>query len=219
MCGRFTLRSSPRAVAEAFGLSDIPDFEPRYNIAPTQPVAAIRLQEGHRQLSFLHWGLIPSWALDPSIGNRMINARAEGLADKPSFRSAFKKGRCLVVADGFYEWQKAGKAKQPFYITLKDERPFAFAGLAEHWHRGGQVIDSCTIVTTEPNELMADIHDRMPVILSPDDYDLWLDPEFQGKDKLLSMLRPCAADGMTAYPVNTVVNSPKNEKAECVEPV
>jgi putative SOS response-associated peptidase YedK len=170
-------------------------------------VAAIRLRDGSRQLSFLHWGLIPSWADDPSIGNRMINARAEGVAEKPSFRAAFKKSRCLVVADGFYEWKKAGKAKQPF----------AFAGLAEHWHRGDQVIDSCTIITAEPNELMADIHDRMPAILSPDEYDLWLDPEFQGKEKLLSMLRSYPADEMTAYPVSTVVNSPRNEKAECVE--
>ena len=120
----------------------------------------------------------------------MINARAETVAEKPSFRSAFKRGRCLVVADGFYEWKKTGKAKQPLYIRLKDEHPFAFAGLAEHWHRGDRVIDSCTIITTDPNELMADIHDRMPVILSPDDYDLWLDPEFEGKEKLLSLLRP-----------------------------
>lgn len=217
MCGRFTLRSSPRAVADAFGLPDIPDFERHFNIAPTQPVAAIRLQDGHRQLSFLHWGLIPSWADDPAVGNRMINARADGVADKPSFRSAFEKRRCLVVADGFYEWKKTGKAKQPFYITLKDKQPFAFAGLAEHWHRGDQVIDSCTIITTEPNELMTDIHDRMPVILSPDEYDLWLDPEFQGKDKLLSMLGPYPADEMQAYPVSTVVNSPRNETPACVE--
>jgi putative SOS response-associated peptidase YedK len=219
MCGRFTLRSSPRAVAEAFGLAEFPLFEPRYNIAPTQPVAAIRLQNGRRQLSFLQWGLIPSWADDPSIGNRMINARAEGVADKPSFRSAFKKSRCLIVADGFYEWQKVGKAKQPYYIRLQDERPFAFAGLAEHWRRGDQSIDSCTVITTEANELMADIHDRMPVILSPDDYEFWLDPEFQGKEKLLSLLRPFPADELTAYPVSAIVNSPRNEKAECVVPV
>ncbi len=200
-------------------MSDIPLFEPRYNIAPTQSVAAIRLRDGRRQLSFLHWGLIPSWANDASIGNRLINARADAVADKPSFRSAFKKSRCLVVADGFYEWKKAGKAKRPFYIRLKDEQPFAFAGLAEHWHRGDQVIESCTIITTEPNELMADIHDRMPVILSPKEYDLWLDPEFEGKEKLLSMLRSYPADEMMAYPVSTVVNSPRNEKAECVVPI
>lgn len=124
---------------------------------------------------------------------------------------------CLVVADGFYEWKKSGSKKQPYYIRLKDDRPFAFAGLAEHWHRGDQTIDSCTIITTEPNKLMADIHDRMPLILPPDDYDLWLDPEFQNKEKLLSMLRPYSAEELTAYPVSTVVNSPKNERAECIE--
>jgi putative SOS response-associated peptidase YedK len=218
MCGRYTLRSNPRAVAEAFGLDDIPLFEPRYNIAPTQNVAAIQLKDGKRHLSFLHWGSIPSWADDPSIGNRMINARADGVADKPSFRSAFKKRRCLVVADGFYEWKKEGKAKQPFLITLKSGKPFAFSGLAEHWHRGDQVIDSCTIITTEPNELMADIHDRMPVILPPSDYNLWLDPEFQGKERLLSMLGSYPAKEMKAIPVSTVVNNPRNEKPECVDP-
>ena len=217
MCGRFTLRTSPRAVAKAFGLIGVPLFEPRFNIAPTQPVAAIQLRHGKRQLSFPHWGLIPSWADDPSIGNRMINARAEGVADKPSFRAAFKKSRCLIVADGFYEWKKAGKAKQPYYVKLKHDHPFAFAGLAEHWHRGDRTIDSCTIITTEPNELMAGIHDRMPVILPPDDYDLWLDPEFQGREKLLSMLRPYPAAELMAFPVSTIVNSPRNENPACVQ--
>ena len=218
MCGRFTLRSSSRVVAQALGLPEIPLFQPRYNIAPTQTVAAIRLNDGARQPSFLHWGLVPSWAGNPSVGNKMINARAETVAEKPAFRSAFKKRRCLVVADGFYEWKKEGKPKPAFFIRLKDERPFAFAGLAEHWHKGDQTIDSCTIITTDPNELMASIHDRMPVILSPDDYDLWLDPEFQGKEKLLSLLRPYPADEMIAYPVSTVVNNPRNEKPECIEP-
>ena len=217
MCGRFTLRTSPQAIAKAFQLADLPAFTPRYNIAPTQQVLAIQLQDERREAKFLHWGLIPSWADDPKIGNRLINARADGVASKPSFRSAFKRSRCLVVADGFYEWQKAGKAKQPYFIRLKTDQPFAFAGLAEHWRRGEQAIDSCTLITTEPNELMADIHDRMPVILSPDDYDLWLDPEFQDKEKLQSLLRPYPADELAAYPVSTVVNNPRNEKPECVE--
>ncbi len=219
MCGRFTLRTSPQAVAKAFRLVGVPDFSPRYNIAPTQQVLAIRLQNEMRQASFLHWGLIPSWADDPAIGNRMINARADGVAVKPSFRSAFKKGRCLIVADGFYEWKKTGKAKQPFFVRLKMDQPFAFAGLAEHWHRGDKVIDSCTIITTDPNELMADIHDRMPVILSPNDYDLWLDPEFESKEKLQSLLRPYPADEIIAYPVSTLVNNPRNENPACVEPM
>jgi putative SOS response-associated peptidase YedK len=218
MCGRFTLRVSPQAVAETFDLADVPEFMPRYNVAPTQQVLAIRLKEGKRQTSFHHWGLIPSWADDPKIGNRMINARADGVAVKPSFRSAFKRGRCLIVADGFYEWKKTGAAKQPFYIRLKNDRPFAFAGLAEHWHRDDKAIDSATIITTEPNELTAAVHDRMPVILRPDDYDLWLDPEFEGKEKLQSLLRPYPAGEMTAFPVSTIVNSPRNENSSCIDP-
>jgi putative SOS response-associated peptidase YedK len=221
MCGRFTLRASTKAIVKAFHLSDAPDLKPRYNIAPTQQIASIRLDSatGTRQLSLLHWGLIPSWADDPSIGNRMINARAETVAVKPAFRSAFKKGRCLILADGFYEWKKTGKTKQPFYIRLKDDEPFAFAGLSEHWHRGDQVIDSCTIITTEPNEMMASIHDRMPVILSPEYYDLWIEPEFHGQGKLLEMLKPYPTEDMTAYPVGTVVNNPRNESKECIEGV
>ncbi len=218
MCGRYTLRSSPRAIAEAFGLTYLPDLQPRYNVAPTQQVLAIQQRDGKRQGSLLHWGLIPSWADDPAIGNRMINARAESVADKPSFRSAFKKSRCLVAADGFYEWQKTGKAKQPYYIRLKKDQPFAFAGLAEHWHRGEQTIDSCAIITTAANELMAEIHDRMPVILAPDDYDAWLDPEGNEKEKLLALLRPFPAGEMTAFPTSTLVNSPRNERPACIEP-
>ena len=174
MCGRFTLRTPTKAIVEAFGLVDAFDLKPRFNIAPTQQVAAVRLdpETGTRQLSMYRWGLVPSWADDPSIGYRMINARAESVAIKPAFRSAFKKGRCLIVADGFYEWKKVGKSKQPFFIRLKDDEPFAFAGLSEHWHRSELTIDSATIITTEPNELMEGIHDRMPVILSPEDYDL-----------------------------------------------
>jgi putative SOS response-associated peptidase YedK len=221
MCGRFTLRTSPQEVAKAFQLADadVPLFSPRYNIAPTQQVLAIRLRDGKRRASFLHWGLIPSWASDHSVGNRLINARGESVADKPSFRSAFKRSRCLVVTDGSYEWQKTGKAKQPFFIRLKTDQPFAFAGLAEHWHRGDQAIDSCTLITTDANELMADIHDRMPVILSPANYDFWLDPEFQDKAKLQSLLRPYPDGEMTAYPVNTLVNNPRNETAACIDAI
>jgi len=221
MCGRFTLRTSTKDIVKAFGLTDAPNFQSRYNIAPTQQVAAIKLDplRGVRRLSLLRWGLIPSWADDPSIGSRMINARAESVAVKPAFRQAFKKGRCLVVADGFFEWKKVGTGKQPYYVRLKDDEPFAFAGLSEHWHRDDQTIDSATIITTEANELMAGIHDRMPVILSPDDYDLWLEPDLHGQGKLLEMLRPYPADGMIAFPVSTIVNNPRNETKECIEPV
>jgi len=221
MCGRFTLRTPTKAIVEAFGLADAPDLQPRYNIAPTQQVAAIRLDPntGTRQLSLLRWGLVPFWADDPKIGYRMINARAESVAIKSAFRQAFKKSRCLVVADGFYEWKKTGATKQPYFVRLKDNEPFAFAGLSEHWHRGDQVIDSCSIITTEPNELMEGIHDRMPVILSPDDYDLWLEPDFHGQGKLLEMLRPYPAEEMEAYPISTVVNNPKNENSKCIEAI
>ncbi len=219
MCGRFTLRTPTKTIVEAFDLAGAPDLKPRYNIAPTQQIGAIRLnsETGTRQLSMFRWGLVPSWADDPKIGYRMINARAESVAVKPSFRSAFKKGRCLIVADGFYEWKKTGKNKQPYFIRLQNDEPFAFAGLSEHWHRGDQVIGSATIITTEPNELMQGIHDRMPVILSPDDYELWLEPDFHGQGKLLEMLKPYPAEEMEAYPISTLVNNPSNEDAKCIE--
>ncbi len=219
MCGRFTLRTSPQEVAKTFGLLDVPDYRLRYNVAPTQQVLTITLRDGKRQGSIRCWGLVPSWADDPKIGYRLINARADTVASKPSFRSAFKRSRCLVVADGFYEWKKGvdAKTKQPFYIRLKKDRPFAFAGLAERWSRNGETIESCTLITTDPNELMAEIHDRMPAILPADDYDLWLDPEFEGKEKLVSLLRPYPADEMTAYPISTLVNSPKNDVPACIE--
>ena len=219
MCGRFTLRTPTKAIVEAFDLATAPDLPPRYNIAPTQKVAAIRLnpETRTRQLSMFRWGLVPSWADDPSIGYRMINARAESVAIKPAFRSAFKKGRCLIVADGLYEWKKTGKNKQPYFVRLKDDEPFAFAGLSEHWHRGDEVIDSCAIIATDANELMEGIHDRMPVILSVDDYGLWLEPDSHGQGKLLEMLKPYPAEDMEAYPISTVVNNPRNEVKECIE--
>ncbi len=220
MCGRFTLRTPANQVAEAFGMLPFADLRPRYNIAPSQPVAVIRLtQADGRELAFLKWGLVPSWADDPAIGYKMINARGDTVATKPSFRKAFKVRRCLVVADGFYEWRKSDGKKQPHYIRLKDDRPFAFAGLWEHWGRDGQEVDSCTIITTDANELMAPIHNRMPVIVAPTDYDVWLDPAIQEVERLQPLMRPFPAGEMTAYPVSTVVNNPRNELAQCVERV
>ncbi|MCA9067573.1 MAG: SOS response-associated peptidase, partial [Planctomycetaceae bacterium] len=194
---------------------------PRYNIAPTQDIAVVRLDQGHkhRELSLLRWGLIPSWAKDPKIGNRMINARAETLAEKPSFRVAFRKRRCLVLADGFFEWQKVEGAKRPHFIHRQDDAPFAFAGLWDHWQQDGKEIQSCTIITTTANSLMEPLHNRMPVILSEETFPIWLDPEFQNRNALQDLLRPCNADLLEAYPVSTQVNNARNDVPECVNRV
>lgn len=222
MCGRFTLTSPADVVAELFELSQPPALTPRYNIAPTQGVLAVvaKASGAGRATSALHWGLVPSWAKDPTIGSRMINARAETVASKPSFRTAFRKRRCLVVADGFYEWQRLDKGKQPHYIAMRNGQPFAFAGLCEHWEGAdGSVIDSCTIITTEPNELMAPLHNRMPVILPIDHYDTWLDPSLEKTDQLESLLRAYPSDEMSAFPISTHVNSPAHDDERCVEPI
>lgn len=218
MCGRFTMRSSPQRVAEVFGLADLPLFEPRYNVAPTQQVPAVRVREDARELAFLRWGLIPSWADDPKIGNRMINARSDTVAEKPSYRKAFAKRRCLIVADGFYEWRKTDGAKQPYFIRLRNDSPFGQAGLWERWTRGEETIESCTILTTEANAAMSGLHDRMPVILSPRDYDLWLDPAVHEAERLAPLLRPYAGDDLIASPVSTRVNSPTHEGPQCLAP-
>ena len=222
MCGRFTLTDPDADIAVQFGLPEIPDTPPRYNIAPTQPVAAVRLKAGDetRELVMLHWGLIPFWAKDPKIGARMINARSETAAQKPSFRAAFRRRRCLVIADGFYEWQKQNGGKQPFFIHLQDGRPFAFAGLWEHWEGSdASEIESCTLLTTEPNDLLRPVHNRMPVILNPTDYELWLDPEVQQPDRIQPLLRPFPAHEMDAYPVSRFVNRPANDSPRCIEPL
>lgn len=205
-------------VAKAF---DVPVEAPLpllFNIAPTQAVTAVRAAaDGHRQLGQLHWGLVPSWADDLAVGNRMINARAETVATKPGYRQAFKSRRCLVVADGFYEWQKNGRRKQPYYIRLKDDRPFAFAGVWERWSKGGEPVESCAIITTDANELVRSIHDRMPVILPPEAYNLWLSPDTE-IELLQSLLQPYRASEMLAYPIGTQVNSPAYNQPDCIRP-
>jgi len=221
MCGRFTLRSSPAVVAREFGLDDQPDLFPRFNIAPTQEVAVVRQRadDGRKQLAFLRWGLIPSWANDPSIGDRMANARSETAAIKPSFRRAFRSRRCLVVADGFYEWQKVDGRKQPYFIGLQGDRPFGLAGLWERWEKAGEPVESCTILTTDANELMQPIHERMPVIVPANQYNLWLDPRCGDTEKLVKLLRPYPSEEMLAYRVSTLVNNPRNDVPQCVEPL
>jgi putative SOS response-associated peptidase YedK len=218
MCGRYTLKTPAGVLTERFDIEESStSITSSYNIAPTQQVATVLAENGKRKLEMLHWGLIPSWAKDPEVGNRMINARAETVAEKPSYRKAFQERRCLILADGFYEWQKTDNGKQPFYIRMEDESPFAFAGLWESW-RNGREIRSCTIITTAPNELAASIHNRMPVILHPEDYDMWLDPDFDEREPLTSLLKPFPAEAMEAYPVSRRVNKPANNDAGVVEP-
>jgi putative SOS response-associated peptidase YedK len=221
MCGRFTLRSTGESVAEAFGLPEAPDLFPRFNIAPGQPVAVVRQmpQAQDRRLAYLRWGFIPAWSDDPSIGDRLANARSETAATKPSFRRAFRSRRCLVVADGFYEWQKINGRKQPYFVGLQGDRPFGLAGLWERWEKGGEPVESCTILTTDANELMQPIHERMPVIIPPEQYGLWLDPRCQDSEKLAKLLRPYPSTHMLAYRVSTVVNNPKNDVPQCVEAI
>jgi putative SOS response-associated peptidase YedK len=221
MCGRFTLRSSGQAVAETFALPEAPELFPRFNIAPGQKVAVVRemSQAQERQLAYLRWGLIPAWADDPSIGDRLANARSETAATKPSFRRAFRWRRCLVVADGFYEWRRTNGRKQPYFVGLQSDRPFGMAGLWERWEEGGEPVESCTILTTDANDLMRPIHERMPVILPPDQHGQWLDPRCQDTVKLAKLLRPYPSKEMLVYRVSALVNNPMNDVAQCVEAI
>ena len=220
MCGRYTRKEDLARLAEVLKVI-LPHLKPSYNIAPSQMVAAVRVkpESGDRECVELKWGLIPSWAKDPSIGNKMINARGETVAEKPAFRKAFRQRRCLVLADGFYEWKREGKAKQPYYIYLKDNQPFAFAGLWERWEDGkDQTIESCALITTGSNAIMEPIHHRMPVILDPNSYDVWLDPAVQDVNTLNELLRPYTANEMVSYPVSIMVNNPRNDSPRCIEP-
>lgn len=222
MCGRFTLKTPASVLAETFELAEPPAWTPRYNIAPTQPVAAVVRTPEHptRQFRRYRWGLVPSWAKDLGIGARTINAQAETAATKPAFRVAFRHRRCLVLADGFYEWDQRARRKRPVYIQMKDGRAFAFAGLWEHWQSpDGSVINSCTLLTTEPNGLIRPFHHRMPVILDPRDYDRWLDPHTQKPEEVQPLLRPLPPEAMRAYPVSDRVNNPSNDSPECIEPL
>jgi putative SOS response-associated peptidase YedK len=218
MCGRYRLSRRKQFIQEYFDTTDEVDWEPRYNIAPSQSVPVIRQDPAkpERRFSLARWGLIPYWAKDSSIGYKLINARSETVGSKPAFREAFESRRCLIPADGFYEWKRAEKAKQPFHFGLRDDSLFAFAGLWDQWKdASGHAVESCSILTTTPNSLLADVHDRMPVILSPEHYDLWLDPGFRRVDVLKEMLNPFDATLMRHYPVSTRVNFVKNDDPEC----
>ncbi len=221
MCGRFALFSPEEILAAMFGLEGGGFPPPSYNIAPSRDVAAVRVapEEGtRREMALLRWGLIPSWAKDPAMGDRMINARAETAAAKPAFRSAFRRRRCLLPADGFYEWQKAGTRKQPYFVRMADGKPFALAGLWERWEGPDGAVASCTILTTDANALLAPIHDRMPVIVAPADFERWLDPGRQDPADLMALARPYPAAAMVAFPVRTLVNSPATDDPRCIEP-
>ena len=219
MCGRYTLATQAGRLAEEFGLdASSVEFPANYNVAPTQGVAAVLEEGGGRDLEVLRWGLIPPWADDPQIGSRMINARSETAPEKPSFRRAFRERRCLIPADGFYEWRRTNGAKQPYYIHMEGGHSFAFAGLWESWDKGGEgEVRTCTILTTRANALVDEIHERMPVILAPDAYDVWLDPASE-RDELAGLLAPYPEDEMEAYLVSRFVNSPSNNDPRCIEP-
>lgn len=236
MCGRFTLATPAEEWAALFGLAEVPSLPARYNVAPTQTVPVVRAglearlrrtrpesadeRAGPgRELALVRWGLIPHWAKEAGGGSTLINARSETVAEKPSFRDAFHERRCLVVADGFYEWQAMGRRKQPYWIGLSDRRPFAFAGLWDRWQpEGGEALDSCTILTTDANDALRDLHDRMPVILDAGDYDRWLDPDAASWE-IEPMLRPYPAERMTFFPVSTRVNWVDHDDPGCIEPL
>ena len=219
MCGRFVIELSPDLVSKVFGLAEVPELPPRYNVAPTQLVPVVReASDGSRRLSMMRWGLVPSWSKE--IGEGLINARSETVNEKPSFRQAFRQRRCIVVASAFYEWQKVDGKKVPYYIRMADGAPMPFAGLWEAWHSPeGHVLETCTILTTNANATVAPIHDRMPVILHPDEFGLWLDRKVHEAEPLAGLFSPCPADRLEAYQVSTLVNGPAHNGPECIVPV
>ncbi|MDR4934991.1 SOS response-associated peptidase [Rossellomorea marisflavi] len=219
MCGRFSLIESVHELQQQFEFDISAKLQPRFNIAPIQEVFSIISDGKKRRGGTLRWGLVPHWAKEAKIGYKMINARAEGIEEKQSFREPFRKKRCLIIADGFYEWKKVDDRKQPYRFVMKDRKPFAFAGLWETWKKGDAPLHTCTIITTTPNAVTEDVHDRMPVILKHRDYDRWLDPSNQRVDELKSLLVPYPAEEMELYAVSELVNSPKNDVADVLSPL
>ena len=219
MCGRFVQKSDLRKIAPLFHASIVEsDVQPSYNIAPRQPIAVV-MEKGERKIVTMSWGLIPHWAKDEAIANKLINARSETVTEKPSFRDSFKKRRCLIIADGFYEWQGTGLGKKPFFICMKDEVPFGMAGLYDVWTNAvGEKVTTCAIITTEANESMKPIHHRMPVILEAKDYDLWLDVETVAGGNLQTILKPCDPGLLQTRQVSLLVNNPRNNSPECIVP-
>ncbi|MEX0653217.1 MAG: SOS response-associated peptidase [Phycisphaeraceae bacterium] len=222
MCGRYVITSSSAQLAALFEAEPRVRLAPRYNVAPTQPVAVVRTDRegGRRTLDLVRWGLVPWWAKDVKLGNRLINARSETAAEKPAFKAAMRYRRCLVVADGFYEWQRRGPVKQPHLIQMADEQPFAMAGLWEHWQdANGNELETCAILTTPANAMLSKLHERMPAILEAEDYLAWLDPRQTDAQAAGALLRPMAAERMMHHPVSLHVNNPRHDDARCVAPV
>ena len=221
MCGRFSVGVSATTLASHFNVQESVTWDGRYNLAPSQELlTVVQPAEGTRQFRRMRWGLIPSWAKDLAIGNQLINARAETVATKPAFRTALRERRCLIVTDGFYEWEARGRRKQPWCIRMANGSPFAFAGLWDLWtDPEGKVIESCTIITTTPNELIGKFHHRMPVVVSPADYERWLDPQLHDVEQLLPLLVPYPATEMITYPVSSLVNNPANDSPACQTPL
>ena len=218
MCGRYTVTSAPEAVRALFRYEERPNFPPRYNIAPTQPIAIVRVSEGKRQFVLMRWGLLPSWVKDPKTFSLPINARAESVCDKPAFRAAMKRRRCLIPADGFYEWKPAGARKQPYYVHAKSGEPLAFAGLWETWTGpNGEELDTATVITTDANRTLTHIYDRMPAIVPPEAFDLWLDTAHVDARTAEAILRPAPESLLEAYPVSTAVNRTANDDARLIE--
>ena len=220
MCGRFVMTLSPEKIQHVFGVTEVPAITPRYNIAPTQNILAVcQNGDGFRHLKMFRWGLIPHWAKESSIGNKMINARCETIGEKPAFRGPIRFHRCLVLASGFFEWQRLDGRKQPYLIQRKDGEPMAFAGIWDHWKNSAETIESCAILTTEANRLMLDIHHRMPVILSPSEFDLWLDRSITEAETLQGLYTPFPSESLQAIPVSTAVNNPRHDSPDCLDPL
>jgi putative SOS response-associated peptidase YedK len=220
MCGRYTLTASPEALRALFAYAEQPNLPQRFNIAPTQPIPIVRLVEGKRQFALVRWGLLPSWVKDPKTFTLLINARGEGVTDKPAFRAAMKRRRCLIPADGFYEWQKAGERKRPFYVHAKSGKPLAFAGLWETWTGpNGEELDTAAIVTTRANRTLAPIHDRMPVIVPPEAFDLWLNSNEVDATTAAALIAPAPDGLLEAYEISTAVNRTANDNPKVIEPI
>jgi putative SOS response-associated peptidase YedK len=227
MCGRTNLTATPEELAEAFALDEVPTLAPRYNIAPSQPMPVVRMDASRRKrrLAHLRWGLVPRWAADPAIGGRMINARSETARTRAAFKDPFRERRCLVPASGFYEWRRAERGRQPYLLRRRDGRLMGLAALWDRWqppptaNEKGDALESCAILTTPANELVARLHDRMPLVLDPADYERWLDPAVTDPRQLEPLLRPYPAEEMIAIPVSPRVNSPNNDDPGCLEPV